>query len=141
MCGTVVPQSSQSFFLGVPVCKVLDWITDKTLLLLLRKEREKDAARLEHLPSTAPDRTASNDMEAGTGIQRARSNASAGIQRTASNVSQSSLPAVINDKAIEASCPTVSNAVECLTACASSEYVALIRTSVLVTLALELHNM
>jgi hypothetical protein len=134
-----VPQSSQSFFLGVPMCKVLDWITDKTLLLLLRKERKKDAARLKHLPSTAPERTASKDVEAGTGIQRTRSNAS--IQRTASNVSQSSLPAVINDKPIEASCPTVSNAVDCLTACASNEYIALIRTSVLVTLTLELHNM
>jgi hypothetical protein len=136
-----VLQSSQSFFLGVPVCKVLDWITDKALLVLLRKEREKDAARLKHLPSTAPERTASKDVEAGTGIQRTRSNASASIQRTASSVSQSSLPAVINDRPIEASCPTVSNAVDCLTACASSEYIALIRTSVLVTLALELHNM
>lgn len=136
-----MPQSSQSFFLGVPVCKVLDWITDKALLVFLRKEREKHAARLKHLPSTAPERTASNDVEAGTGIQRTRSNASASIQRTASGVSQSSLPAVINDRPIESSCPTVSNAVDCLTACASSEYIALIRTSVLVTLALELHNM
>jgi hypothetical protein len=129
----------QSFFMGVPVCSVLDWITDKALNLLVRKERENDMARaLNRIPSSAPNRAASKDVA----TPDLKSDLSVGKPHsTVSNVSDVSLPAVINNVPIEASCPTVSKAVDCLAECTTSQYRALIRTSILVTLALELHNM
>jgi hypothetical protein len=100
--------------------------------MLLRKERRKDHSHPSRLPSAAVDRSESNDVAV---------TARGPVKHSASNVSNSSLPATLNNKAIEASCPSVSGAVACLTSCAGDNYRALIRTSILVTLALELHNM
>jgi hypothetical protein len=123
-----------SFFLGVPVCSVLDWITEKALNLLLRKEHENDMARaLRSIPSSAPNHAAGKDVTT-PDLKSDLSSLRDRAHSTVSNVSGVSLPAVINDMHIQASCPTVSKAVDCLAECTTSQYRALIRTSILVTL-------
>lgn len=109
----------------MPICALLDWATDKAVKFLVRR-KARDASTPNHAPAL--------QQELGKDV----SNRVGGVDSATTAHGGGGNPVLLNNLDVEASCPTVSSVVGILK---DNRYQALIRTSILVTLALELHNM
>ncbi|KAI8464890.1 MAG: Zinc/iron permease [Monoraphidium minutum] len=146
-----------SFFLGVPVCSLLDWVTDKAMLLVLRPgkggaggaEMEVDVEAGESEDGAGRGKGAARGDSSGAAPPPPAAPASPAAQaqdaasgRTGPKrellLARSLREAAAAGDAVAPACPSVSAAIEAAT---NEHCRQLLRTSFLVSLALAVHNM